>query len=1495
MGIDSRRPPLPAPTESMGETSGAETEVATNVTTRTDKTSYSIPEDGRPITISTQKITSDREGGLRGHHRQKSQTSLLIEYFESAKTGDKVRNRPSVRVKVTPSSTKRSRGIGAHDAIQITGIGKDRKPSYTRRISLGSSKNAEIDRLAPTEGTEISFSSGSGLSNRPPIEIEVMGHGSEISAKSARGLLYANDSNVSSMPPDSMLEGSDFTESELSRDYVHDDETTPTKADHLTAPIGSRSRSASRERITQKVMEKLAQTTSKSRKSGKSHSERSTSKEHDADGYPRERRRRSSKSHNDEETVSGAESSLLSSQLAPSQRSYRTTTSQGSRMTNNPKLLEMVEDTIKRMILPEINAIKETQKTDRNIQSFESSRASLPRDGYESSGLERRVSKSSSTPNIASKPKVVLNRDGDDPGVVLSRGDSERRKVRKSSGERITEVRPSSRHSSGRPDRQGDGFDDESAVRHKSSRSGHGLRDAAAAGVAGGILTAAALQHHDSQRYDHERRKKHSKSRSSRSRSTSVTEHVEESFSRKDNIPPMPMASHINDSEMTRDSIVSTTSTERPNSRGSGDVRTPIREVSRTLTGDAMSPISSRSRTPVSNSRGLGMSHNNQSIASPRSSRSPISANARVAALAAAGLGGAALVKTAEYQHESHMNTDGYGSPVAQRSLASPVQSVSSLKKQFEDEDPLVPQGLRPKSAASRSSAGNVHKSEASLRSSPITQRLAQSRKHSQYDSDEVGTPLVFATPLERPDASFMRDGTSTPTGGEDVDDWYERQHEVNDRYRDSFGEATNHDSFGEATNRDSYQTNPYPEDDRRFTTYTDDSFDGGNELAQHVRPIGANPDFVHSPMGVESNVASLMDPSFVSSNMLSSESSIPKYNGASFAHRMADHQRNSKDSNGIFEGSASNQSQPSQDRWAAIKGHAREISGSRSEEHIDDLASPRQSPAKSLRDQHSTASIPVMGLSGLPVAHDPIPEIGHFDDSKSDLTTNPSIVEGPLGGDASGKETWPYSPEPREQVQQQLIGRDSSSLRSVRTDKGEIMMAAAGGAAALAGAHSARHATVHDEEDYREDREIVESRRHTETTSRDVKHTSPVAFRDEGYVTDGHTRSAGATTPHMRQQKYGKNDVEEFNRAMDSQDLGDDDPFTSDSQKHARHLSGNSHGMASPLYDSATGTGLDRIQSKDVVALMDHLTVRDAQRNARDTEILVTLVRSAAEMRQSFDDMKRFIAEQDDMIMQNTDRDAEVTVQKIVAVGGPRPQPPASPRTISQRESQDEIQTKRKNVLRRALKGLTGGKKADDLAKIEEMLNHILYEVEDLKHAGVTTHQHMSSYTTDTLDSYAKLRQAPDAGYEPEGFAGTSSTPSNSGGLSLTPRGEKQQFHSGYDGRRGSVNRVSTVMEGDEDDITSDEDRVLRNQHEHNERMLTPTQEAQRLRGLSPSHTPPHQAATFMPNQFDELTPKRQRSSANTRATARQYLLRPKSRAGRRLQRRLRHPNSVR
>ena len=1450
MGVNSRlrdiRPPLPAPTESMDEggTSGLDTDVATNVTTRTDKTSYEVPEDGSPITISTQKITARKDAGPTAHQRDKSQTSLLIEYFEGTK-GDRTKSRPSVRVKVTPSARKKSGGGGV-DAVQVTSIGKDRKASYTRRISLGSSKNAEVGR---GEGTEISQSTGSNVSSRPPVEIEVLDqNGSDLSHRS-RGLMYANyESNVSSMPADSMLEGTNLTQNEQSRGFDRDDDVTV--KDYLSAPTREKSsRSRSRDRIAQKVMEKLGQPTTKPRKPSKSSSERSLS--YDQDGYPVERRRRSSKSHQyDEDTVTGAESSLLSSNAAPSQRSYRSASdiSKRSEMTNNPKLLGMVEDTIKRIILPEINAIKEDQKNDRNLRSFESSRrGSLLEDMYERKGLGRSLSKSSSSPNIAGKPKVVLNREGDDPGTVLSRGDSERKSTRKFSRGSYTEERPSSRRSSGRQSST-DHYDNSEMVRPKSSKSSHKLRDTAAAGMVGGVLTTAALNHHDSQDDVYQRRKKRSKSRGSHSRSASATE-TGETYTREEAIPPMPMASRINDSEMTRDSIVSV-DTETPQSQASAGMRTPIREVSRGSLGGAMSPASSRTptRTPVS--RNLGMSHTNLPFGSPKSPNGGFSTKERMAELAAAGVGGAAVATDAEDLDDNHVDADGYGDlRSTQRDISSPVQSVSSLKKNFED-DQLVPQELRPRSAASRSSAGRLrdkNTSRTSLHSkasSPST-KLARSRKHSQNISGDE-----FVTPMEQPGANYMRESSGTPgtpMHGESIDDWYEHQHRLNDQYRDSLDlESPNRDSFAAGTNRDSYQTNPYPQDENRFTTFSEDSQDDpALEQAaseQDVRSLGANPGFIHTPHGAESAVASLiMEPSTVSSNKLSSRGSPTK---SSYSDRMAAHLRDmSDDSPAIYEGSTLSQTMPSQDRWAQLKGRAHTMSGS----PINGV-SPRQSPAKVLAEERPFGREREMSASALPVSDDPMPEIGHIDDSKSDLSTNPSVIQGPLGGDASGKDTWPYTPEPAER---ELSARDSRSLRSGPSHEGGLVAAAAAGSAALAAAHAAKQPYVEDERDAA--RSLTpDVSRNREYIDREATPTSPAAFRDEGYVTDGHARSTGALTPRASQQ-YSKEDVDDFNRAMDAQSLGEEDPFTTD-LKHARHTSGNSHGMASPLYDSSTGKGIDNIESKDIVALMDHLTVRDAQRNARDTEILVTLVRSAAEMRQSFDEMRRFIVEQDRIIMQNADRGADQTVQKVL--GGPRPLPASlSPRT-PKRQSEEDIQTKRKGVLRRALKGLTGSKSSNDLAKVEDMLIKILDNVEDLKHQGVQRPPG-GSYTNDSLDTYERLRNMPDSGYEPEGQAGTSSTPSHSGQLELTPRGEKHQFHSGYDGRRGSENRVSTVLEADEDELEPHERHVLNNQFENNERFHTPTQETSRQLGVSPTNTPPRTAAGLSGAQDDDLTPR--------------------------------------
>lgn len=1438
MGIDTRRPPLPAPTEdpsSMESESVIGTDLGTNVSRRTDKTSFSIPEDGSPITISTHKL-NPKEGFLQ-HGRQRSQTSLLIEYFEAGKNGDKTRARPSVRVKVTPSAARKSRtASGASDAIQITGIGKDRKPSYTRRISLG---NKNTEALLPVEATEVSHSSESNLSGRPPIEVEVMNNGSDLStSRTSRDLPYMyNNSDISSMPPDSMLEGATATDDatigapttrERSRSLEREDVVT---TDHLKAPTRRRSRSLSRERMTQKVMEKLG---SKPRTSSRRHS-REHGIEYEPETKPsKERRRRSSRTHRDDDTVSGAESSLLSSNITPSQASYRSGTSKVS--LNNPRLLEMVEDTVKRLILPEITQLKQGQRNERNLDEFDrgSRRTSAAdRDSYGSEELTRRVSKSSSSPNISSKPKVVLNRYDDDPGEVLSRGDSERRKVRRSSRdslERSHKHRPSSRHDS----------IEEETVHKKKSKDGHRLRDAAAAGIAGGVLTAAALKHHDSQgSVNREKRKKRSKSRSSRSRSASIAETAEE-YHEKEDIPPMPFASHINDSEITRESIVSE-ATERPHSRSSRGMETPVRQVSRGSVAQAMSPSArTPTRTPQAFNRSLGSDHTMRSAqeiieSSPQSNRS-ISNKAKIAALAAAGLGGTALGKKLADDRAAY-NVDDFGSPRSARE-ASPVESVSSIRDH--QRDPLIPQGLRPRSQLSLT-PGNYEISK-----SPAVDENAIPR--SLKSPLGRGNDTFTARSLERnvrPESDPLYDD-GTPK--EDMEEWFQKQHEENERYRKSLAAQS-------------------PMDHNRLSQYTEDSYANsqsdrvGDE--QDIRALGDNPEYVHTPVAVESAVASLLDPSMVDSSVRSSEGTGSRVDDAKYRERMADNVRELSRASPAphdIKGAPGVEQSPLSERWSALRNRAQSLSAQASKERaMAATGSPRGSETRSLREEKSyRGGTPVqMSASGLPIADDPMPEIGHGLDAESDIITNPSDIKGHVeGSPATRDERWSYDSTSSPGLGKQLEEQDRLSQRSGHGGKAALL-----GAGAAAGALAAHHVLSGKQRspsehglsrgssfaDEYHDRgltpDIREAQAVSLTKSHSITPTSPARYGDEGYET-AYPRSPGAATPkaaYSPQPRRSDEDMAEYEAALGADA---DDPFIS--TKHARHMSANSHGMASPLYDSATGKGIDRIKSQDVVALMDHLTVRDAQRNARDTEILVSLVRSAAEMRQSFEEMKRFISEQDKMIMKNTDRDADITVQKVL--GGPRPQPASAPRTPRASYDEQELSTKRKNVFKRALKGLSM-RSSGDLSRIEDMLNQLLGDVEELKDGHGSTRKHSMAHSyNDSLDSYEKLRAAPDSGYEPEGQAGTSSTPNQSGNFSLTPTREERNYHSGYDGRRGSYNRVSTVMEGDEDELEPHEERVLQHEFENNERFtppqtLTPTQETRPNNGAyrdqSPDVTP--------------------------------------------------------
>ena len=1173
MGV---KPPLPAPTESSTlQTSGGSatgTDQATDVSRRTDKTSVSIPEDGSPVTISTKKRREhrggDRENTLTkaSHH---SQTSLLIEYFEGGKAPN-VHTRPSVRVKVTPSAARKIKDANEH--IQITEAGSARRPSYTRRISLGPKSSG--DRRI-TEGADdksiSSYNSAADDSNigrgYPPVEIELMkGEGSDLSAASVpadKRYINQTASEISSMPPDSMLEGNGSyvtpkrTRSRsISREAVVDNNT-------LKTPSRRRSRSLSKERLTHKIMEKLGSSPrdmsrEKRKTSGKSGS-RSVSKENGFETV-KTSRRRSSRHHPEDISQSGTESVLTD--VSPKRRSgdqysFRSGTSKSS--INNPKLLETVEDAIRRLILPELNTLKQDQKLHQNRDKFEQGhRESFASNSSMSRDTPRRVSKHASAPDV--NPKVVLNRDENNSGVVLSgnsiKGHKETRRAKAADS-------PSTR-SFEREMSEETVIRDDDKVDRKKSRDGQHLRNAATGGIAGGILTAAALRHHDSKssiESQGRRRRRRSKSRSGNG---SIGGSTEEIFYKHD-VPPMPMRSDIHSSELTRDSLLSDR-TEEPASPSLDLRRKEIREVSRGSPREVLSPASrTPTRTPLSG-KGMAMHHSNHSrgdlsihkSSSEGSLRNEKhrSENAGLETTAAAGASELAA-KEMQAPHELYdEHEDTFAHRVQRRGL-SPIQSVASYR---EDEDLAHHETFEhvhssgSLSSMDKRSKGNSGLSIKSLSSAAST-NIARSNRPKGINlerSEDV---------LEQHEA--LRDSTITqsesPSREHAIDDWYEQQHEENDRYRESYASS-----------------NGPKIDVRHLTNYTDESADAVTD-ARHVQDIGANPEYIHTPLAVESAVASLHDPSVLSIRSKFGNRSVTDSDGG----RGYEHQQDSEEYLAHHHDSAHT-------NGLGLVSDKSRLTPHLSHENVQ--RSSAESPRQSIARSHEDERVP-LGASGIPDANDPLPEIGHIPDSESDLNTNPSIIQGPIGGVQQGSlDHWPYQETPP-QGKPEFPNRshESSAHDSLKAVAADLL-----NRAALANSSKGKIDEQSREGSFKENKPPMVQNNYEENANYDYAPSetySPPLNKDEGYVSAQQPRSPGPFSPESKARSPGI--FEDPGIDIGGGVVGDDDPFVG-AEKHARHLSGYSQGMPSPLYDSATGKGMDRIQSKDIVALMDHVSLED-------------------------------------------------------------------------------------------------------------------------------------------------------------------------------------------------------------------------------------------------------------------------------------------------------------
>lgn len=195
--------------------------------------------------------------------------------------------------------------------------------------------------------------------------------------------------------------------------------------------------------------------------------------------------------------------------------------------------------------------------------------------------------------------------------------------------------------------------------------------------------------------------------------------------------------------------------------------------------------------------------------------------------------------------------------------------------------------------------------------------------------------------------------------------------------------------------------------------------------------------------------------------------------------------------------------------------------------------------------------------------------------------------------------------------------------------------------------------------------------------------------------------------------------------------------------------------------------------------------------------------------MRNSFEDMKKFISQQDDMLMDSSEKQHEKT-QKII--GGPRPQPapiPRAPRQPSTDDDGEDMRSKRRNVFKRALKGLSL-KSSNDLTKIEDMLVQLLDEVEMLRAGqGGMFPGPMTQPTSNDSKEQPRGGSLQDD-YDPEGQGSYRTAGELSGYLPDSSRTAGDSRTLGD--RQESNHRVSPVMEGDEDleQLTTREQQLL-------------------------------------------------------------------------------------
>lgn len=1409
MGVDSRKaPPLPAPTETESNTSPTELTATELSKPGDEKSSYSIPDDGTPVTIRT-----------RGHRSNKSQTSLLIEYFEGGKSSASgatanTERRPSVRVRLTPSR----KGKGDH--IQVTESKGSRKTSVTRRIPLDHGREIDLDDEGEDANSMTSYVSQTEEStvSREPIDIEIDHRrrrprrpASPLIPSTTDSILPANASEISAIPADSFLDGSG-----PSTDFKRS--SSPSRWETAAAAAGagavagaaaerlsSKNRSGGRDRV--KTSEKSREKSDRKRRP----KSRTTSVSEYSVDEQRPPRHRSSRGAQ-ESAVSAADPSVLSSNISMDAHSMRSGVSKTS--INNPKLLETVEDAIRRLILPELSALKREQsKRESRRGSISLTETSVSREDLT---LDRRRS---------SGQRTDVSRDG-------SKKERRNREARHDYGDSspLTISRESIH----------DDYQEHDDVPSTPKRVDM-LKAAAAGAAVGAGLSALDDKTQSEDRRTRDRRRRRTDGTRSRSlgRDRYAEEYDDEEWTPAPPAPPMPLMSEINPSDITRTSILSAES-ERPHSAS----EEMVQDVPRGFAGDVTADPKAAGTLQT-----LGTSHANVShgdlTALPRGNKGPAEF--------------AEEYETDEYGRKVPIN---YGDDYADDDPRDHSDPGDYPDRSFEEEyyhtqdvpPPLkyVPyqagaRGLSPIPSVSgyteggseaqyprhsrsmhsvasdsypspeKSLARNAHGSAHSLNSVPSNMRSrefdqlsmddrsarspgAEHRNtvytedselgHSQVGQEVRGigaNPNIIHPPMgvesavaSLVDGSMLEQSVLTSGSGYDYNGPQESQVSYDRRTQSSRGDSPLKYAYGEAPRdiRDDRQPTPgsrSQDPSQDFSEY---------EIDEHGRKVPRTTTDRHSPTASETAITH----GAVEALRAAQEKALQK--------------KNQPSSDGARDFDPSHTMEQEPETWVGAGVGRNKSFKERTMEGFE----PRNTPAHSI-DRFSYEE-PTFAASYMPGQDDAMPDFAYLPDgTRSELSFEQDGPDAERGHspeqDWSGRAT----PTPRDAgVEHHDEG--VTTPKGVRSPVIGAAAIAAGLGAAAAAAKTHSREPSHDQDDWQ--RTSTDRKRDTLLTN-PYEDASPI----NNPALSAHLQARGLDGPYdvpyqtgspgFNTQKYDEGYMSNPSRDFDPKgklpDLGDhsnalvgDDPFYAP-KMDARQLTGMSQGIASPFYDAATGAGIDRIENKDIVALMQHLMVRDAQRSARDTEIVALLMNAALEMRNSFREMKELIQDTgDDVIFSN----AENTDKLQKAINGPRPFPGTtgtrSIQSASQSATIDDAASKRKNLWKRALAGLSA-KGTSDLSRIEDMLMQLLGEVDVLKTQTAPLPSSGAGQSSENLQVEGQYEQ--DRGYEPEGIStGSHASPSGHRPVSQNRAHSARSLNEA----KYSDNRVSTVQEHEDE-----------------------------------------------------------------------------------------------